>query len=136
MPSWLASLKDAIEEGSKQQGSSVGRWDYGVFNELEIKQPVGSQLPLVGRYFNIGPVSMSGSSTTVKQTTKRLGPSMRFVGDLSDWDKSLNNITIGESGEFLSAHYKDQWDAYYAGRSYPMQFHKIDARDTLLVNPR
>jgi penicillin amidase len=132
----LACLKDAIEEGSKEQGSSVSRWNYGLFNELEIKQPVGSQIPLVGRYFNIGPVPMSGSSTTVKQTTKRLGPSMRFVADTSDWDKSLNNLTIGESGEILSSHYKDQWDAYYAGHSFPMQFRKINAKDTLVVNPR
>ena len=59
---------------------------------------------------------------------------MRFVADLSDWDKSLNNLTIGESGEILSSHYKDQWDAYYAGRSFPMQFQKIDAKDTLVVS--
>ena len=132
----LKCLTDAIEEGSKLQGSSVKRWNWGVFNELEIKQPVGSQIPLVGRYFNIGPIPMSGSGTSVKQTTTRLGPSMRFVGDLSDWDKSLNNITIGESGEILSSHYKDQWDAYYAGLSFPMQFRKIDAKDTLVVDPK
>ncbi len=132
----MASLKDAIDEGSKMQGSSVRRWDYGTYNELEIKQPVGSQLPLVGRYFNIGPVKMSGSSTTVKQTTRRLGPSMRFVADTSDWDKSLNNLTIGESGEILSSHYKDQWDAYWEGRSFPMQFKNVDAKSTLVVNPQ
>jgi len=132
----LECLRDAIEEGSKSQGSSLTRWNYGSFNELEIKQPVGSQLPLVGRYFNIGPVPMSGSSTTVKQTTRRMGPSMRFIGDLSNWDKSLNNLTIGESGEILSAHYKDQWNAYYAGSSFPMQFRNIAAKSTLVVDPQ
>ena len=97
---------------------------------------MGSEVPLLGGYFNIGPVEMSGSSTTIKQTTERLGPSMRFVADLSDWDRSLNNITIGESGQILSRHYKDQWNAYYAGRSFPMQFNKVDAKQTLVVNPR
>ncbi len=47
------------------------------------------------RYFNIGPVEMSGSSTTIKQTSVTLGPSMRFVADLANWDGSLNNIDIG-----------------------------------------
>ena len=84
----------------------------------------------------MGPVRMSGSSTTVKQTTRKLGPSMRFVADLSDWDKSLNNITVGESGQILSPHYRDQWDAYYVGRSFPMQFRKVDAQQTLTVNPK
>ena len=131
----LQTLKDAIEDGRKLQGGDVKRWNYGVFNELTITQPVVSHVPVLGTQFNIGPVPMSGSSTTVKQTTRRLGPSMRFVADLPDWDKSLNNLTIGESGEVLSSHYKDQWDAYYVGRSFPMQFKNINSKSTLTVNP-
>jgi penicillin amidase len=131
----LQCLSEAIEAGRRMQGSKVANWDYGLYNELTIAQPVGNQLPAVGSYFNIGPIPMSGSSTTVKQTTRKLGPSMRFVADLSDWEKSLNNLTIGESGQILSPHYKDQWKAYYAARSFPMQFNKIDAKHTLTVNP-
>jgi penicillin amidase len=96
---------------------------------------VGGELPLLASYFNVGPVAMSGSSTTIKQTTLRLGPSMRFVADLSNWEQSLNNITIGESGQFLSPHYKDQWGAYYVGRSFPMQFGKVEAKETLVIEP-
>jgi len=36
----------------------------------------------------------------------------------------------------LSTHYKDQWDAYYGATSFPMQFGKVDAKDTLVVKPR
>lgn len=129
-------LADALEDGAKSQGSKVSRWDYGQFNSLTLVHPVGSQLPLIGSYFNIGPVAMSGSSTTVKQTTKRMGPSMRMIVDLSNLDGSLQNITIGESGQRLSSHYKDQWSAYYGGTSFPMQFNKIDVQQTLTVNPR
>lgn len=130
------ALGDAVEQGMKLQGSSIGRWDYGQFFELTIVQPVGNQIPVAGKWFNIGPVPMSGSPTTVKQTTRRLGPSMRFVADLSAWDKSLENITAGESGEILSRHYKDQWDAYYAGKSFPMQFGTIDAKQVLTIRPQ
>ena len=35
---------------------------------------------------------MSGSPTTVKQTTARLAPSMRMDADLGDWDRSLLNV--------------------------------------------
>ena len=79
---------------------------------------------------------MSGSSATIKQTSTVLGPSMRFVADLGNWDGSMNNIDIGESGQILSRHYKDQWDAYYVGKSFPMQFEKVDAKDTLVVTPK
>ncbi len=132
----LAALGSAIEEGKRTQGSNLAKWDYGRYNLLTIKHPVGSQLPLVGTYFNIGPVEMSGSGTTIKQTSLGLGPSMRFIADLANWDGSLNNIDIGQSGQILSRHYKDQWDAYYVGRSYPMQFEKVDAKDTLVVLPK
>lgn len=132
----LKSLADAIEEGAKLQGSKVSRWDYGRYNRLTILQPVGGRLPVIGPSFNIGPVPMSGSAMTVKQTTQRLGPSMRMVVDLSDLDGSWENLAVGESGQWLSRHYKDQWDAYYAGRSFPMQFHKIEAKQTLVVKPR
>jgi penicillin amidase len=132
----LDALVAAMEEGRRLQGGNLARWDWGAMNRLTIKHPVGSQLPLIGAYFNIGPVEMSGSSTTIKQTSPVLGPSMRFVADLSNWDQSLNNITIGQSGQVLSRHYKDQWNAYYAGRSFPMQFDKVDATDTLVIAPK
>jgi penicillin G amidase len=131
----LAALKSAVEEGQKSQGSNVERWDYGQAMTLSLNNPVAGQLPVIGKYFNIGPVPMSGSSTSIKQTTRRLGPSMRMIVDFANLDASLANITIGQSGHRLSSHYKDQWDAYYAGRSFPMQFDKIDVKETLSVRP-
>ena len=131
----LRVFADAIEEGKRIQGRNVKRWDYGGYNALTLNNPVVGRLPLVGGYFNIGPVPMSGSSTTVKQTGHVLGPSMRMVVDLANLDNSLMNITAGESGQVLSRHYRDQWDAYYAARSFPMQFGHVAAKDVLAFVP-
>ncbi len=132
----LKALAGAIEEGAKREGSKITRWDWGQYNRLRITNPVEGQLPLIGKYFDIGPVPMSGSPTTIKQSTGHLGPSMRMIVDLSDLDNSLQNITIGESGQPLSKHYKDQWSAYYGATSFPMQFKKIDAKEVLRVVPK
>jgi acyl-homoserine lactone acylase PvdQ len=78
---------------------------------------------------------MSGSTTTIKQTTRVLAPSMRLNADLGDWERSLLNIQIGQSGQPLSSHYKDQWDDYYNGRSYPMQYKNVQAKSTLEFRP-
>jgi penicillin amidase len=132
----LRVLADGVDEGRRIQGRTVRKWRYGDYLRLTITHPVGHSIPLVGKYFDIGPVLMSGSATTVKQTSVRLGPSMRMDADLGDWDRSLLNVTIGQSGQILSRHYKDEWDHYYKGRSYPMQFGKVDAPDVLEFVPQ
>jgi penicillin amidase len=131
----LKSLADALEEGRRIQGQHVRKWLYGATLELKINHPIGHRLPLVAKYFDIGPLWMSGSSTTEKQTTRRLGPSMRLNADLAEWDHSLLNLPIGESGHVLSRHYKDQWAAYYNGTSFPMPFQKVDASSVLQLVP-
>ncbi len=132
----LRCLTGALDAGQKIQGSSVSRWDYGQYMSLEIVNPVEGRLPVIGRFFDIGPASMSGAGTTIKQYTRRLGPSLRMIVDLGDMEHSFANLATGESGQVLSSHYKDQWDAYYAGRSFPMQYGKVDAKDVLVVKPQ
>jgi penicillin amidase len=78
---------------------------------------------------------MSGSATTVKQTTPTLGPSERMVVDLGDLDRSVQNLVLGESGAVSSSHFEDQWPAYYYGKSFPMQFNHVDAKDTKSYKP-
>jgi penicillin amidase len=129
------AFDDAVEEGKRMQGPDVAKWRWGAFQTLELAHPVLGRLPYVGTYFRVGPTPMSGSSTTVKQTTTRIGPSMRFVADLSDWENSWNNITIGQSGHPFSGHFRDQWKAYQAGRSFPMRFARVEGK-TLRLEPR
>jgi penicillin amidase len=131
----LRTLVDAIEEGIRIQGRDIGRWKYGAYLTVAINHPVLHRVPIVGKYFDIGPVPMSGSSTTVKQTTRTLAPSMRMNADLGDWDRSLLNVLTGQSGVPLSSHYKDEWEDYYNGRSYPMQFGTVEAKSTLQFHP-
>jgi penicillin amidase len=130
------SLASAVSAGEKIQGSNVAAWDYGQSIALRLTHPVAGRLPLIGRYFNIGPVPMSGSPSSIKQTTQRLGPSLRMVIDLANLDQSQANLVTGESGHVLSRHYKDQWGAYYGGTSFPMQFDKVEAKETLVVSPQ
>jgi len=127
----LRTLVDAVEEGKRIQGSDVKRWQYGRWLRVRIDHPVIHQVPMIGSYFDIQPIPMSGSSTTPKQTTTHLAPSMRMNADLGDWSRSLLNITIGQSGQIFSSHYRDQWEHYYYALSYPMQFDKVDAKSTL-----
>jgi penicillin G amidase len=132
----LRTFGDAVEEGRRMQGDRVEDWEYGRVNAIQIVHPVTGRIPTLTKYFNVGPAPVSGSPLTVKQITRTLGPSMRMVVDLGDWDHSIMNLVTGESGQILSGHYKDQWDTYAAGRSLPMPFVKIDAKRVLKVMPQ
>jgi len=130
------ALSDAIDEGKRLQGKRIGRWSYGRWNEVALAHPLASRLGWLGHYFNIGPVEMGGHATTVKQTTRTLGPSMRFVATPGSWDDSVLTLTTGESGQVLSRHYKDQWEAYRDGLGLPLEFLKTGAKSTLTLQPR
>ncbi len=74
----------------------------------------------------------------------RLGPSLARAGwsgatDVaslfSDWDRSRMNVVAGQSGHPFSRHYKDQWNGYCSGTSYPMQFSRVDAKHLLRLEP-
>jgi penicillin amidase len=134
--SWLLeNFSRALQDGRKLQGTPISKWRWGQMLQWKFAHPVGKQLPVVSGYFDIGPVPMSGSSTTVKQTTPTVGPSERMVADLGDWDKSVQNLTTGESGHVASKHYKDEWPAYYVGKSFPMEFDQVNAKQILRISP-
>jgi penicillin G amidase len=132
----MQALVDATDEGMRMQGRDLAKWKYAKMLTVRINHPVVHEVPVLGKYFDIGPVPMNGSALTVKQTTGSLAPSMRMNADLGDWGKSLLNIQIGQSGQVLSPHYRDQWKDYYSGRSYPMNFGGGKAAETLQFRPR
>jgi penicillin amidase len=131
----LRALAQGLDDGRRSQGRDPSHWIYGKYQPLLLANPVGRHLPLVAGLFDIGPVAMNGSPTTVKQYDGTLGPSMRLDADLADWDHSLLQGTTGQSGQVLSRHYKDQWEHYYAAQSFPMQYRKVEAKDVLTLAP-
>ena len=131
----LRTFTSALEEGRKRLGTPVSGWKYGRLFVWDIRHPLGGDVPILKSYFNIGPIPMSGSSTTVKQTTRALGPAMRMVVDLGNFGASVQNIGAGESGHVASSHYKDQWNAYYTGTSFPIPYDHVEAKSTLELKP-
>jgi penicillin G amidase len=118
----MRSLETAVQRVPQLVGSRNPRdWNWGKTIPLTFHHPL-DRLPVGKRIFDVGPFIQAGTGTTVKATTSLSGPSMRMVVDFSDLDNSVNNITLGESGQVFSPHYRDQFPAWYAGHSFPMLF--------------
>lgn len=135
----IHSADDAVGHlAAATHNSDSSAWNLGALNALTIYHPLG-RISILRDLFSIGPLPQSGDVFTVKAMTRTHGPSMRFVADLSDWDNSLLEITAGESGQYLSPNYKDEFPEWYAGR--PIHSHFSDAAEqsarvhTLLLIP-
>ena len=119
----MKSLEDAVRQITSRPGSrGHNAWKWGDTIRLTFYHPLGQGLPLLGRLLDVGPFPQAGTSTTVKATTANHGPSMRMVVDFSDLERSIQNLTLGESGQVFSPYYKDQFEAWYTGRSFSMPF--------------
>ncbi len=121
------TLMKSLEEAVGQIPALVhshdhAAWRWGDTIPLTFHHPFSLGFPFLGRWLDVGPFPQRGTGTTVKQTTPRLGPSMRMVVDFSNLDQSMQNITLGESGQVLSPYYRDQFSAWYDGQSFPMPF--------------
>ncbi len=121
------TLMKSLEEAVRQIPGVVGTesrdsWKWGNAIPLTFHHPLGGISPLMGWLLNVGPYPQSGTGSTIKRGTMQVGPSMRMVVDLGDLNRSVQNITLGESGQVFSPYYKDQFEAWYHGRSFPMLF--------------
>ncbi len=121
------ALTKSLEEAVRRIPQLVSHrdpagWKWGETIALTFRHRLSPSYPLLGRFFDVGPYPQAGTGTTVKQTTPTVGPSMRMVVDFSDLDNSVQNLTLGESGQPFSPYYRDQFEAWYTGRSFPMPF--------------
>jgi len=121
-----ATLIKSLEEGVRKIPAIVGSsdrkaWVWGNTIPLTFHHPL-DVLPFMKGVLDVGPFPQMGMNTTVKATTMGHGPSMRLVADLADLDHSVNNLTLGESGQVFSPYYQDQFQAWYTGHSFAMLF--------------
>lgn len=129
------AFTDAVEEAQRMQGRQLEQWSYGRYNAVTLAHPAARAAGWLGRYLNIGPAEMGGYVTTVNETVKTHGPSMRFVATAGAWDDTRLTLTTGESGQVFSSHYKDEWPAYRAGQGLKFEFSKEEGRPVLRLEP-
>ena len=98
------------------------------------------KIPIVRRWTGPGEQPQSGSGYTVKASGRDYGPSEQFTADLSNLDGSTLNLVTGESGNFLSPYYMDQWKAWYYGHTFSLPFSKTAVENTavhrLMLEPK
>jgi penicillin amidase len=133
-----SALSDAIDEGRRQYGKTETKWDWARENTALAAHPIASRNSWIAPYFNVGPVGISGSTQSVKQTGSGIIPSLRFVADTANWDNSLLILPTGQSGHLVSGfsrRYKDEWPDFAIGRARSFRTRQVEAANTLTLLP-
>src|SRR5262245_38192458 len=131
-----ASYEEARATLTKFPGPDESQWTWGNVYKVRFPHPLAAA-PLIGALFAIPAFPQNGSGATVN-----VGPSvsLRFIVDLSDWDKTLNGIPLGESGVPNTPHWKDQLDDWrnVTPRALPFSKGAVEsaARETSILVPK
>ena len=131
-----ASYEDARQALTKSLGADESKWSWGAQTKARFTHPLAAA-PLIGAQFTIAPIPQNGSGGTINVGA---AVSMRFIADLSDWDKSQHGIPLGQSGWPNSPHWKDQLDDWrnVTPRAFPFTKAAIDAatKATVVLTPK
>ncbi|MGQ9559352.1 MAG: penicillin acylase family protein [Candidatus Oleimicrobiaceae bacterium] len=119
----VRSLFDAVAELRRDYGPNIGRWQWGDVHALTLRHAF-SRVPVLGRYFDLGPYRVGGSSTTVCNVGYPLrepyhphwGVSMRMVVDFAEDRVVRFVLPAGQSGHRMSRYYADQTRDWLEGR--------------------
>jgi penicillin amidase len=118
----ISSADQAVAQLERETGSSdPASWGWGRLHRMDIPHPLGRS-GLLHAFLSIGPFPGDGTVDTVKAMGHVHGPAMRFVADLANFDNSLAELSTGESGQYRSRHYRDQFDEWFTGRPITSPF--------------
>lgn len=124
------SLDEAVNELRRRLGKGTAKWMWGNLHKVTFKHTLG-QSGFLARIFNRGPLPLRGDGDTIHQAAfsvrdpfaaSRWMPSLRFIANTSDWDKSLSMHAPGQSGQLTSPHYDDLLQLWRRGDYHPMPF--------------
>ena len=133
------SLADTLQLIKANFGEDESKWTWGSYAKVRFPHPLAAA-PLIGQQFAIAPFPQNGSGGFAGPTVNvGAGVSMRFIADMSDWDKTRHGITLGESGLPSSPHWSDQladWRAV-SPRVFPFSKAAVTsaAKETTILEP-
>jgi penicillin amidase len=126
------ALREALDVLQEELGRDMARWTWRRLNKVHFAHPVGSVRPL-NRVFNRGPYSIGGDLDTLLRASTlprfpfepvATGDALRFIADLSDWERCRIVVPGGQSGHVASRHYADLIPFWLKGRFLPMLFQR------------
>jgi penicillin amidase len=134
-----ASYDEARSNLTRSLGADETKWTWGELAKARFPHPLGGA-PLIGAQFMIPPFPQNGTGGLIGATVNvGASVSMRLIADPSDWDKTQQNIALGESGLPKNPHWSDQLAEWRAvtPREFPFTPAAVTkaTKETLVLEP-
>lgn len=141
------ALRIALKQLKEHLGPDMATWTWGRLNHIHFAHPLGSVKPL-HLLFNRGPYPMAGDRDTLLRATGKpafpfppvaVVDALRFIADLSDWDRCQIIVPGGQSGHVASSNYADQIPLWREGQMLTLPFSRPaverNGRERLVLSP-
>ncbi len=143
------TLNSTVATLEKNYNSSNPQdWLWGKIHTITHNHPLG-QVDALKAYFSVGPIPIKGGNEVINNQMFALdttgifsvvaGPAVRTVIDLSNMNGAESINPTGQSGNFLSKHYKNQAQMFVDVEYRPQLMDSLDiVNDTqsiLMLNP-
>ena len=134
------SMAEAVAELKDRLGKDPAQWRWGKLHEMTFSHQLGEVLP----FLNLRPVPIGGDFFTIgaanwdfkKPYRMTEGGCIRMIVDFSDIEKSTLISPPGQSGHFLSPHYKDLVSRWVSNQQIPMHYGTAkELKDVLILKP-
>lgn len=124
----VKAMTKAVQYLEKKLGTTQSKWEWGKLHKIAFNHALGAQKPL-DLIFNIGEFPIGGDTDTLCQTSflpsqqyggTLVAASYRQIIDMGNLGNSICMAPVGQSGNHLSEHYKDQVQPWLKGEYKPM----------------
>jgi penicillin amidase len=114
--------------------AELAQLNWGRINTVQVRHPFSRAQPWLSRWLDMPESDSAGcSGHCVRVLSGDKGASERFVISPGHPDDAIFHMPGGQSGHFLSTHYRDQHPAWVEGRSLP--FFAGTSRHSLVLMP-
>lgn len=136
----IKSFKDAVLQlKNRFKTSDANKWVWGNVHKVKFRHPLGA-VPSLSPILDAGPYESDGCGNTIcniqysyisasnmSDFTSYFGPSLRFIGDLSNTLVYNSILPPGQNGQNISVNYRDQVRLWLNGE-YKQTFSAIAVR--------
>ncbi|MBI4729027.1 MAG: penicillin acylase family protein [Acidobacteria bacterium] len=117
------ALGRACADLEARLGPDVSEWRWGRLHQVHFEHVIARAVPALAPLLSAGPFEAPGGDDTVNRGVFTPGEdyrdaavsSWRQIVDLGDFDRTLRVVTVGQSGNPASPHFRDQCEMWLRG---------------------